>query len=245
MKPFLILQLREIDQAADDEFEAFMTYGKLQPEQVHRIRMEKELLEDLDPSLYAGVILGGGPSNVSDEPGQKTAYQLRFEKELDQLYPTIFSKDIPYLGSCYGLGSVVRYAGGLVSKDRYSEPVGSVIVKLNEAGNDDPLLKGLPNRFTALCGHKEACQAIPEGGVLLGSSETCPVQLVRFRTNIYAAQFHCELDVRGLVRRIHYYQYHGYFNPEAADDLSNKTRDVVVEVPQMILERFVKRYRSK
>ncbi len=42
MKPFLILQLRPIDMASDDEFDAFLKYGGLLNNQVHRVRMEKE-----------------------------------------------------------------------------------------------------------------------------------------------------------------------------------------------------------
>jgi len=40
---------------------------------------------------------------------------------------------------------------------------------------------------------------------LLAGSEGCPVQMVRFRKNIYATQFHCELDAQGIAERIRYY----------------------------------------
>ena len=205
--------------------------------------MEKESFADIDPADFAGVIVGGGPSNVSDEEVNKSAYQLRFEKELDSLYLRVFEIDIPFLGSCYGLGSVVKYAGGLVSKDRYSEEVGFTNVKLNEQGDRDPLLKGLQGSFKAFCGHKEACQTVPEGGIVLGSSESCPVQIIRFRKNIYATQFHCELDAEGIEKRIQFYRNHGYFEPESAVILIAKTRNIVAEVPQMMLRRFVERYR--
>ena len=243
MKPFLILQLRALDGAADNEFEAFLKYGHLQESEVHRIRMEKESFAGLDPTSYAGIIVGGGPSNVSDAELDKPPYQRRFESELDEMYSQVFANDIPYLGSCYGLGSIVRFAGGLLSKERYSEEVGYVEVELNEDGKQDPLLTGLPDNFKAFCGHKEACQATPEGGVLLVSSRDCPVQMIRFGQNIYATQFHCELDAEGIEERIHYYKHHGYFAPDSAKALIEKTKDVVVEFPQMILKRFVDRYR--
>ena len=80
--------------------------------------------------------------------------------------------------------------------------------------------------------------------VLLASSAACPVQMVRFGKNIYATQFHCELDAAGIAERIYYYKHHGYFDPNSAEALIAKTKDVVVEVPQMILKRFVDRYRT-
>ena len=51
--------------------------------------------------------------------------------------------------------------------------------------------------FDAFVGHKEACRVLPADAVLLASSPTCPVQMFRVRENLYATQFHPELDVAG------------------------------------------------
>lgn len=244
MKPFLILQLRELDEAADQELEAFLHYGKLMRSEVRRIRMERESFVDINVTDYSAVIVGGGPSNVSDEAGSKPDYQRRFEAELNILFDQIFDKDIPYLGNCYGLGAIIKYAGGEVSKEKHAEAVGTTLLKLNEKGKQDPLLQGLPNEFSAFCGHKEASQSVPAGGILLGSSDGCPVQIVKFKRNVYAVQFHCELDASGLIERIGYYKHHGYFEPDAADALIEKTKSMQAEIPQLILRRFVDRYRS-
>ena len=243
MKPFLLLQLRALDGAADSEFKAILKYGKLEETEVHRIRMEKESFKGLDPRNFAGIIVGGGPANVSDKEGEKPAHQKRYEKELEYLYEVILECDVPYLGICYGFGSIVKYTGGSVSKGRYSEDVGHTTIQLTDEGKRDPMLEGLPDSFTAFCGHKEACQGMPVGGELLAGSEGCPVQMVRFRKNIYATQFHCELDAQGIAERIRYYKHHGYFEPASAEALIANTRDVVAEVPQRILKRFVERYR--
>jgi GMP synthase (glutamine-hydrolysing) len=243
MKPFLILQLREEDDAADNEFEAILNYGQLKESDVHRIRMEKESFAEIDPENYSGVLVGDGPSNVSDEEVDKPDYQKRFEKELDGLYDYIFENDMPYLGSCYGFGSIIKYTGGVISKERYAEDVGFVEIEMNINKNQDVMLKDLPERFTAFCGHEEACQVISEGAVLLGSSSTCPAQMIRFRNNIYATQFHCELEAAGIAERILIYKYHGYFDPDSANDLIEKTKNINVEVPQLILKRFVDRYK--
>ena len=244
MKSFLILQLRSLDAAADSEFQAFLKYGQLNETQVLRIRMEKESFAGITASDYAGIIVGGGPSNISDEESSKPGWQRRFEAELDLLYEQIVEEDIPYLGNCYGLGSLVRFLGSEVSKERYSEEVGYTTITLSKEANDEVLLSGLPKKFKAFVGHKEACQEVPEGSVLLGSSSTCPVQMIRHKKNIYATQFHTELDAAGIAERVDFYKNHGYFEPEAANEIISRTKDIVTREAALILHRFVQRYRS-
>jgi GMP synthase-like glutamine amidotransferase len=53
--------------------------------------MERESFADIDLRQYAGVIVGGGPSNVSDEEklGNPTS-STAFEAELRSLYRSAF-----------------------------------------------------------------------------------------------------------------------------------------------------------
>lgn len=243
MKPFLILQLREMDGPADGEFHDFLKYGKLKKSEVKRIRMDREGFSGLNPSDYSAIIVGGGPSNVSDKETDKSDHQKRYERELNAIYPQIIRDDIPFLGSCYGFGSIAAFAGAKISKEKYSEEVGYVKIDLESASQNDELLSGLPKTFTAFCGHKEACQNMPQGAVLLAGSKTCPIQMIRFGENVYATQFHCELDAEGIADRIRHYKNHGYFEPESADRLIAKTKDIKTEVPQLIWKRFVEKYK--
>ena len=243
LKPFLILQIRPIDEASDDEFEAFLKYSGLQEHQVRRIRMEKEVFPNLRLEDYSGIILGGGPSNISDPLEKKSASQKRFEAELKMLLNRVFENDFPFLGVCYGMGALARYNGGLVSTDRFSEDVGTVRVNLTEDGLKDKLLIGLPDNFLAYCGHKEACQELPPGASLLASSEGCPSQMIRFQSNIYATQFHVELDSKGIQLRIDVYKNHGYFKPEDAEKLITEMSGTEVIYPEKILGRFIEIYR--
>lgn len=245
MKPILILQLRPIDEVADNEYQAFLHHGGLQPEETHRIRMEQESLAGIDLQQYSGVIMGGGPSNISDEESIKPEFQRRFEAELFPLFDQLFAMDLPYLGSCYGLGALTNYAGALVSKAQYGEQAGPTTIYLQESAQEDALLAGLPNSFLAFVGHKEACQFVPEGGTLLAGSEACPVQIIRFKTNIYATQFHVELDADGMTVRIQNYQNHGYFDPASAETLIQAVQQVEATVPHQILTRFVARCRGE
>ena len=66
MKPFLILQLRPNDAAADGEFYAMLKYGGLEEKDVHRVRMELEGVPDVNLDDYSGVLVGGGPMDISN-----------------------------------------------------------------------------------------------------------------------------------------------------------------------------------
>jgi len=242
MKPFLILQLRPETEAADDEYAAFLSKGGLTADQTHRVRLDQTALpRELHLSDYAGVIVGGGPGCVSDDPATKDPTEARIEADIMGLMPTITDGDVPFLGCCYGIGILAHHLGAEVSKARYSEPVGAVTV--HKTGENDPLLNGLPDSFTALVGHKEAAQALPEGCVHLLASDTCPMQMIRFRDNVYATQFHPESGPENFALRIEVYKDKGYFPPEDAARLSDAVAGVDAPHTEEILRRFVARYR--
>lgn len=243
-KPFLILQLRPEDEASDDEYQAFLKFGGLKPNETQRIRIEKESIPSIDLANYSAVIVGGGPSNVSDAAKKKSSDQLRFEAELHELLDNIIEADFPYLGACYGLGILADHLGGRVSKEKYSEPVGAVSINLTEDAKNDPLTRDLTPSFRAFAGHKEACQEVPPGAVLLAGSKTCPVQLIRYKQNMYATQFHTELDHVGLSLRINIYKDAGYFPPEDAETLIAANQGEHVTEPEKILRSFIDRYRA-
>src|SRR4051794_38193268 len=167
--------------------------------------MEAGPLPELDLDDHAGVLVGGGPFNSSDLPGAKSAVQLRVERELASLLDEIVARDYPFLGACYGVGTLGVHQGGVIDST-YAEPVQAAPVTLTEAGRDDPLLGVLPETFEAFVGHKEAVTRLPPTAVLLASSPDCPVQAFRVGRNVYATQFHPELDVPGIHTRIEIYR---------------------------------------
>jgi GMP synthase (glutamine-hydrolysing) len=241
MKPFLFLGTRAEDVAADGEYRAVLRYSRLTPDQVHRVRLEAAPMPHLRLDDYSGVLVGGGPYNSSDPEDAKTDTQKRVEREMAALLDEIVDRDFPFLGACYGVGTLGVYVGAVIDRT-YGEGVGSTTIELTDEGLADPLLAGLPRRFTAYCGHKEAVRELPAEAVLLATSEASPVQMFRLRTNLYATQFHPELDVDGIAERVQVYKSYGYFAPEEADDVVARARAVTVTEPVRILRRFVERY---
>jgi GMP synthase (glutamine-hydrolysing) len=242
MKPFLILQLRPLDAACDNELQAILKYGRIKEGAYRQIRMEKNGIPELELTDYSGIIIGGGPSNVSDPEEKKSSLQIKFETDLQNLYARVFKLDFPLLGTCYGVGSLADYLGSEVSREKYSESPGGVDIFLTKEAQSDPITRGLPQQFRAFTGHKEACQNLPKGAVLLASSADCPYQMLRFKKNVYTVQFHPELDFEGLVIRIGIYKHEGYFNPQDAQKLIDQNRNEKIVVPELILKRFVERY---
>jgi GMP synthase (glutamine-hydrolysing) len=241
VRPFLFLGTRAEDDAADGEYDAVRRYAGLSPDQLHRRRLERGPLGPVDLADWSGIILGGGPFNVSDPEESKSPTQHRVEAELRELARRVMDADFPFLGACYGIGTLGVLGGGVVDRV-YSEPVGCTHITLSEDGHDDALFGVLPASFDAFLGHKEAVSRLPDGAVLLASSKACPVQGFRLGRNVYATQFHPELDVAGLCTRVDVYRHHGYFDPDEVDSLKAMAHASVVTEPMRLLPRFVELY---
>ena len=241
MKPFLLLGSRDDDGAADNEYAAFLAFTGLDESSLRRVRLERGPLGDVDLSQWSGIFLGGGPFNSSDSAEQKSAVQQRVEDDLRRLLDVVVAQDFPFFGACYGIGALGTHQGAVVDRT-YTEPVGAVSVALTEAGRSDPLTCVLSPSFQAFTGHKEAIRSLPPHAVNLASSSTCPVQAFRVGRNVYATQFHPELDIEGLCLRIDVYRHSGYFAPEQADDIKDMARSSTVTEPPWLLRRFVELY---
>jgi GMP synthase (glutamine-hydrolysing) len=241
VRPFLLLSSRAEDEAADDEFEAFLRVTGLPVAGLRRVRMEAAPLPALDLDDYAGIFVGGGPFNSSDAPLEKSAVQHRVERELGLLLDEVVARDFPFFGACYGVGTLGVHQGGVID-GTYAEPISAVRVRLTEEGLADPVLTGMAEEFDAFVGHKEACTALPPSAVLLASSPGCPVQMFRVRQNLYATQFHPELDVPGIITRVHVYQHAGYFQPAEITELVTRLKLAAVTEPGRMLANFIARY---
>ncbi len=233
--------MRPEDVAADSEFEAFLRVGGIPVGEVERIRVERHVDADIDLEKYSAIIAGGSPFDVSMDPELKDPVQKGVEEFFSRLFDQVVKADFPFLGACSGNGLLGRYCGTPIS-GKYSEAIGSAAVTITEEGKKDPLLGGLPERFEVMVGHKEACDTVPEGSVLLLTSTSCPVQMFRIKKNIYAMQFHPEADANEFIIRVKTYMHSGYFAPEQAEELISNIRKIDTPEPKKILQRFIKRY---
>jgi GMP synthase (glutamine-hydrolysing) len=242
--PFLLLSIRGEDEAADDEYRAMMRFAGLDATGLRRIRLTHEPLGPIDLADWSGIILGGGPYNVSDAAEAKSPTQQRVESELLPLIRRMVDHDFPFLGCCYGVGTLGSVVGATIDR-KYTEPVGALTITVTAAGREDPLFADVPEVFDAYGGHKEGASALPSHVVNLAVSAGCPVQAFRVGQNVYATQFHPELDLEGICTRIDVYKNYGYFAPESAETLKSDARQHYVEHPPTILRRFIERYKRR
>ncbi len=241
MRPFLLLATRAEDVPADEEYALFLRYAGLEERDLIRVRLESDPMPEIDLDALSGIFVGGGPFNASDPWERKSAVQRRVEAEFAGLLDEVVARDFPFLGACYGVGTVGAHQGAVID-GTYREPISVVEVTRTAEGAADPLLAGLPDTFAAFVGHKEAITVLPSSATLLAMSPACPVQMFRVGRNVYATQFHPELDVDGITTRIHAYADYGYF---AADELEltlGAVRRMPVTHTGTILRAFVERY---
>lgn len=239
--PFLLLATRAEDDAAESEYRSFLRFSGLLEAHLYRIRVEQEPLPAIRLEDYSGILLGGSPFNSSDPEDTKSVTQRRVERELGELLNRVVAEDFPFFGACYGVGTLGRHQGAVIDRT-FAEPIGPVGISVHDDGAADPLLAGLPLHFDAFVGHKEACSTLPAGAVLLASSTSCPVQMFRVKRNLYATQFHPELDVDGLIQRIRIYRHAGYFPADQAELVIERAKSSTVTWPPQILRNFVQRY---
>lgn len=238
----MLLSSRAEDDATRAERRAMLEHTGLEDDELVQVRLEAAPMPALDLDRLSGVIVGGSPFTTSDPDDAKSPTQRRVEREIAALLDEVVARDIPFLGACYGIGTLGVHRGGTVTTE-HGEPVGAAEVSLTDAGREDPLFGVLPATFDAYVGHKEGAASPPPGAVLLATGVRCPMQAFRVGHNLYATQFHPELTVDSLVERVTAYRDAGYFGPDELEAVIAGVRaGAEVVHPPRLLGRFVELY---
>ncbi len=132
------------------------------------------------------VISLGGPMNVYEDD------KYPFLKDEVIFLQQAVKKEIPVLGICLGAQLLARACGAKVSKAPVSE-IGWHKISLTGEGREDYLFTALPDEFDVFQWHEDTFD-IPENGVRLAGSNSCPNQAFRFGRNAYGLQFHAEVN---------------------------------------------------
>ena len=151
--------------------------------EIVRCDLGQPVPESLDD--YDGLIIMGGPQSVYEE--DRFPY-LRDEKRLAR---QAIDNNIPLIGVCLGsqiiadvLGSEVLPSGGV--------EIGWKPVTRSREAAADPVLSALPDAFTPLHWHGDVYD-LPDGAILIGSSEMTPCQGFIYGETTYALLFHLEM----------------------------------------------------
>lgn len=175
-------------------FEDLGTFETVLAEAGWRLRYHDVGVEDLsalDPLEHDLLVVLGGPIGVYETD----AYPFLVEEK--RLLATRLAADKPTFGICLGAQLIAAALGATVAPTGVKE-IGFAELLLTEAGRSGPLrhLAGV----SVLHWHGDAF-AIPDGAVLLASTEACANQAFARGPNVMGLQFHPEADAsRGLER---------------------------------------------
>ena len=195
-------------------------------------------LPDLAARDWDVLVIGGGMANTFLHAQGVAVGKSLAEKDLAELLDRVMDRGTPFFGACYGVGTLACHQGAVVDTT-YGEAVTAPDVTLTEAGLADPVCAGVPKVFQAFVAHKEAVTTLPPHAVVLGTGEACPVQMFRIGANLYATQFHPELDGDYLAHRLGFYAGHGYFADDELAELQARVRLDDVSDSWKLLANFV------
>lgn len=218
MLPFLLVSTRPEDEAVETEYALFQRVTGLDSTRLHQVRLDMLGLPDIDVRAYAGIFVAGSPYDTTTPEERKSATQKHTEQELARLFDDILSAGVPCLTTGYGSEVAALRLGGIVTTT-WGERPEMITISLTEEGEADPILTGFPTEFLTYVGHHEAVEVMPEGAVLLASSITCPVQMMRIGEHFYATQFNPEIDSDVISARLHAYKDAGWGGAEDFDQL--------------------------
>lgn len=148
----------------------------------------EKLPEDI--SGYSAIVVLGGPNSANDTDEKMLAELELIKKSREQ--------NIPYIGICLGLQTLVKAMGGVVRRNEVpeftfknpdNEPY---VINLTEEGRADPIFKDLPDEIRVFHLHGETVDLTPEMK-LLATGDTCKNQVVKIGDNAYGLQCHFEL----------------------------------------------------
>jgi GMP synthase (glutamine-hydrolysing) len=143
------------------------------------------------PVWYGALVVLGGPDSANDENMKITSELTRIQEALDI--------DMPYLGICLWLQTLVKAAGGTIVKSPLKEvgfrdPTWNYFsVELTSEGKEDPLFKNLTDTELNVFHLHGETVVLSENMTLLASWKYCKNQIVRVWKNAYWTQCHFEL----------------------------------------------------
>jgi len=136
-------------------------------------------LDEITRHSPKGIILSGGPNSVYDEGAP-------------QLDHGALNLGIPILGVCYGMNLLALAVGGTIDKAGKRE-YGRAEMEVRDPGR---LFSGFAarERLQVWMSHGDHVTALPEGALLLGSSDNSPIAAFSLpERQLYAVQFHPEV----------------------------------------------------
>jgi GMP synthase (glutamine-hydrolysing) len=193
---------------------------------------EPYVVEQYDALFVGGSSDEGDALIVPDKP----VFALNTIHALRHAYET----DTPVFASCYGFQAAVVAFGGEVIHDKSRAELGTYDIRLTEEAAHDTLFHDTPNPFHAVSVHEKLAAWLPEGAVTLAETDACHHHAFTFPEKpFYAFQFHPEIDLEELERRLGRYKERYMESEEAFRALIDNAQDV--SHANVLLGKFMER----
>ncbi len=214
---YLLLQSRDLDDLmCPQEVGCFARALRCAPEQIRVFdllngRPGGSVLDAVD------VVLLGGSGDYSVARGGPW-----LEHVLDAMRD-LHARSMPTFASCWGFQAMAKALGGEVVTDLARAELGTLELRLTEAGKQDPIFGLLGPLPLVHMGHQDIVESLPADAVLLASTDRVENQAFRFGGKpIYCTQFHPELTVRGMTERLRAY-------PEYVEKIAGMTLEAFLQ----------------
>jgi len=210
---YLLLQVRNADDPMrPQEVRCFARALNCDPHQIGVFDLLAGVPTRAELDAVDIVLLGGSGDYSVAHGGPWMPAALAAMRELHD-----WSK--PTFASCWGFQAMAKALGGTVVTDLARAELGTIPMRLTEAGRADPVFGGLPTPFCAPIGHQDIVDRLPDEAILLASTDRVTNQAFRIAGRpIYCTQFHPELDRTALLERVEAY-------PEYVEKIAHQTLD--------------------
>jgi GMP synthase (glutamine-hydrolysing) len=207
--------------------------------QIERVNFSRE--PEARPSLdgYEGLVVLGGPMGVHDTDKYP---HLSLETKLIE---SAVKNDTPVLGICLGAQLIASALGARVYPNGTKE-IGWYDLAPTLNARDDRLFRHMERTEKVFQWHGDTFE-LPRGGVHLASSPLCSNQAFRYRKNIYALQFHLEVDVSTidtwlnvLENRREIANLNGAIDPKIIREETPQRMERLTELSHRVFGEFIK-----
>ena len=196
-----------------------------------------------DVAKYDGLIVLGGPMNCDQSDRHP-----HLATEIELIRQSI-NAGKPILGICLGAQLIARALGARVAPNRPKE-IGWYELKPTTAGQTDPLFAHFNASQMIFQWHGDMFD-IPRGAIHLATSPDCRNQAFRYNDNVYALQFHLEVDEPMILRWLQHpamaheaIELGGEHHPNNISTATKQHIDHSVALGSRIFGEFIHRFHS-
>jgi len=196
----LLLQARKKnDLMIENELNCFTKTLKIEKKQFTIKDLTRDKIKKSEIKSHDLVLIGGSGDYSIAKGG------LFMQQTIDVMQ-YLFSISKKTFASCWGFQAMAKAMGGEVVNDLNLAELGTIELKLTKSGKKDPIFGKMPHHFLCQMGHEDIVITKPKESIILASSKKINIEAFRFEEKpIYCTQFHPELKVSDLKKRMKTY----------------------------------------